>query len=177
MRLKSRCRTMNTAPMAIDSKPMKIMQAQWLLALALLLAASAAVRADAKSKAATAVADLLRQRLLIHQIRLRWPALFLELLRVPATRDDQPGTRLLRQGGFVDSAHGLDERCCSNPIHFRRKRLACTDGMDMGIDQTRNDRATLQVDHTRPRARLLSHIRVAAYHCNFAIANSEGITT
>ncbi len=104
-------------------------------------------------------------------------ALLLELLHIPAARDDQPRARLHPPRSLVDPAQRLGEGCCANPIHLGPEGLAGPNRMHVGIDQTRDDRAALQIDHTRLGARKFSDVNVAANNHNFAIAYRDSLAS
>ena len=73
----------------------------------------------------------------------------------------------------MNSGQRLGERGCPDPVHFRAESLRGANRMHVVIDQPRNDRAALQINHARFRTRQFFHFRAAAEGYDPAVADGQ----
>jgi hypothetical protein len=107
------------------------------------------------------------------ELGLRRPAVLLELLLVPSAGDDQPRPRLHRPRRVLHAAERFFERAHADPVHFRGEAEGGADRVQMGIDQTRNDRSSAEINHPRLRSGQLAHLGRRAKRHDASVANRQ----
>src|SRR5215217_738217 len=78
-----------------------------------------------------------------HELRLGGPSLLLELIGIPSTGDNEPGTGRFRVSGVSYAGERLGQRRGTDPIHFRAEARAGADRVQVRINQAWNDRSSL----------------------------------
>ena len=98
------------------------------------------------------------------------PALFVSFEGGGRRNDNQPCTRFGSGGGITEPIQRLGERGGANPVHFRAEAERRTGRMDVGIDQARDDGASLEIDRPRRATRQFSNVLVTAERKDPAVA-------
>ena len=96
------------------------------------------------------------------ELGLRRPALLLELLLGPAAGDDQPAAGPARVARLAHAAERFLQRRGADPVHLGGEAERGADRVHVRIDQARDHRAALQVDHAGRLARQLADFRIGS---------------
>lgn len=107
-----------------------------------------------------------------HHLGERRPPLLRKLQVAPATGHDDPGRRA-RFGRLAQAFHGFANGLCADPVDLGGVGEAGAHGVNMGIDQSRNDRASAGVDAARRGPDQAFHGIVAANCNDLAVADGE----
>ena len=107
------------------------------------------------------------------ELGLRRPAPLGELQLVPAAGDDEPAARRPRSRGRADPRQRFGQRPRADPVHLGAERQRGAHGVQMRVDEPRDDRAAAELDDARGRAREAANLRRAAERQDLAVANRE----
>src|SRR5207302_3493178 len=101
---------------------------------------------------------------------------FLKLIDVPAAGNDQPRSWLHGPCCITDASERFSQRPCADPIHFGAEAERGANRVQVGIDQTWDHRAALQIDGACRWTGQLADIRRAASHKNAAAVDGDRLT-
>ena len=107
------------------------------------------------------------------ELGLRRAALLRELLLVPAAGHDQPAAARHRLRRLADAPERLLHRARADPVDLGREAQRRADGVEVRVDQARDDRAALDVDRPRPGACQLADGRRRPRRHDTPVANGE----
>ena len=96
------------------------------------------------------VDGIVRRRRL--ELGLRRPAALRELQLVPAAGDDEPAAGRPALRGGADSPQRLAQRARADPVHLGAEGQRRADGVQVRVDEPRDDRAPAELDDARRRA-------------------------
>ena len=107
------------------------------------------------------------------ELGLRRPAALRELQLVPAAGDDEPAARRPARGGALIRASASSQRPRADPVDLGAEGKSRTHGVQVRVDEPRDDRAAAELDDARVGPRKAANLGRAAERQNLAVANRE----